>query len=294
MSRSTQGSKGSEGSTEERHTKRVSPARPDRFRHLLPRALVVACLAGGTCASLAADHEHAVAADASHPLRAVTAAAREPLPDQDRASQPVRIAPARPTPRQLVLLGRYPTASPTASGTPGTPSPSAASPTGSVPATAPAATPSDTASATPADTPSAAASPDTAGPAAVPVRPTRHRRRHHHRHHRRRHAVPYPDQAALPDLSALPEQPAQRAGTGDHHLDWHGLAHCEASNRPDAVDPSGTYGGLYQFDVRTWHSVGGHGLPQNAPAAEQTRLAIRLYSQRGSNPWPVCGPRLYG
>ncbi|WP_058046659.1 resuscitation-promoting factor [Streptomyces roseifaciens] len=77
-------------------------------------------------------------------------------------------------------------------------------------------------------------------------------------------------------------------------LNWDGLAQCEAGGRPDAVDPSGTYGGLYQFDTHTWHSLGGTGRPQDAPAAEQTLRAKKLYVSRGASPWPVCGRKLHG
>ncbi|GAA2976731.1 ubiquitin-like domain-containing protein [Streptomyces fulvorobeus] len=87
----------------------------------------------------------------------------------------------------------------------------------------------------------------------------------------------------------LPD-PAPRADG----LNWSGLAACESGGRPDAVDPSGTYGGLYQFDTQTWHSLGGTGRPQDAPAAEQTRRAQKLYAQRGASPWPHCGRRLSG
>ncbi|MEU4352562.1 ubiquitin-like domain-containing protein [Streptomyces sp. NPDC023838] len=80
---------------------------------------------------------------------------------------------------------------------------------------------------------------------------------------------------------------------GADHLDWKGLAHCESGGRPGAVDPTGNYGGLYQFDGRTWHALGGSGLPQHASAAEQTFRAKKLYVQRGSSPWPHCGRRLY-
>lgn len=86
--------------------------------------------------------------------------------------------------------------------------------------------------------------------------------------------------------------PPSVAGADD--LDWDALGRCEAGGRPDAVDPSGTYGGLYQFDQRTWHRLGGHGRPQDAPAVEQTYRAKRLYVQRGAAPWPVCGTRLHG
>lgn len=81
---------------------------------------------------------------------------------------------------------------------------------------------------------------------------------------------------------------------GAEGLNWHGLAVCESGGRPHAVDPSGTYGGLYQFDTHTWHSLGGSGRPQDAPADEQTFRAKKLYVSRGSTPWPHCGARLHG
>ncbi|GEB60700.1 resuscitation-promoting factor [Streptomyces gardneri] len=81
---------------------------------------------------------------------------------------------------------------------------------------------------------------------------------------------------------------------GADSLDWGALAACESGGRPNAVDPSGTYGGLYQFDPGTWRSLGGSGVAQNAPAAEQTFRAKKLYVQRGASPWPHCGRRLHG
>lgn len=88
----------------------------------------------------------------------------------------------------------------------------------------------------------------------------------------------------------------QRPGSvaGADGLNWAALAACESGGRPGAVDPSGTYGGLYQFDTRTWQSLGGSGRPQDAPAAEQTYRAKKLYVQRGASPWPHCGRRLTG
>ncbi|MFF3986630.1 ubiquitin-like domain-containing protein [Streptomyces sp. NPDC001797] len=80
---------------------------------------------------------------------------------------------------------------------------------------------------------------------------------------------------------------------GADGLNWHGLAACESGGRPHAVDPSGTYGGLYQFDTHTWHSLGGSGRPQDASAEEQTFRAKKLYVSRGSTPWPHCGVRLH-
>ncbi|WNC02376.1 ubiquitin-like domain-containing protein [Streptomyces sp. CGMCC 4.7035] len=80
---------------------------------------------------------------------------------------------------------------------------------------------------------------------------------------------------------------------GAEHLNWKGLAKCESGGRPHAVDRSGTYGGLYQFDHHTWRSLGGSGRPQDASTEEQTYRAKKLYVRRGSTPWPHCGRRLY-
>ncbi|WP_446038646.1 ubiquitin-like domain-containing protein [Streptomyces sp. SID1121] len=85
-----------------------------------------------------------------------------------------------------------------------------------------------------------------------------------------------------------------RSVAGADGLNWSGLAACESGGRPGAVDASGNYGGLYQFDTGTWRSLGGSGRPQDAPAAEQTFRAKKLYVQRGASPWPHCGRRLTG
>ncbi|GAA3979065.1 ubiquitin-like domain-containing protein [Streptomyces plumbiresistens] len=89
-------------------------------------------------------------------------------------------------------------------------------------------------------------------------------------------------------------KPMPTSVQGADALDWQGLAACESGGRPGAVDPSGTYGGLYQFDTRTWQSLGGKGRPQDASAAEQTFRAKKLYVRRGASPWPHCGTRLQG
>lgn len=80
---------------------------------------------------------------------------------------------------------------------------------------------------------------------------------------------------------------------GADDLNWKALAQCESGGRPDAVDPSGTYGGLYQFDTQTWRGLGGRGRPQDASAEEQTYRAKKLYVRRGTSPWPHCGDRLH-
>ncbi|MBV1945688.1 resuscitation-promoting factor [Streptomyces sp. BV129] len=89
-------------------------------------------------------------------------------------------------------------------------------------------------------------------------------------------------------------KPRPATASGADGLNWHALAVCESGGRPDAVDPSGTYGGLYQFDTATWHGLGGSGRPQDAPSEEQTRRAKTLYLRHGTSPWPHCGARLRG
>jgi resuscitation-promoting factor RpfB len=80
---------------------------------------------------------------------------------------------------------------------------------------------------------------------------------------------------------------------GASQLDWAALAQCESGGNPQAVDPSGTYYGLYQFSVATWETLGGTGLPSQASSSEQTYRAETLYLRSGSGQWPVCGPNLY-
>ena len=75
---------------------------------------------------------------------------------------------------------------------------------------------------------------------------------------------------------------------GTDGLNWTALAGCESGGNPRAVNPAGYYG-LYQFNVTTWRSVGGSGMPHLASAGEQTYRAKLLYKSRGRSPWPNCG-----
>ncbi|MFI9730366.1 ubiquitin-like domain-containing protein [Streptomyces sp. NPDC052092] len=98
----------------------------------------------------------------------------------------------------------------------------------------------------------------------------------------------------LPRRVRVGTRPVPPSVRGADALDWDALARCESGGRPDATDPSGTYGGLYQFDTRTWQDLGGTGRPQDAPAAEQTHRAKKLYVSSGAAAWPHCGTRLEG
>ncbi len=66
------------------------------------------------------------------------------------------------------------------------------------------------------------------------------------------------------------------------------IAECESGGDPTAVSPGGTYRGKYQFSRGTWRSLGGEGDPAEASEAQQDRLALKLYRQQGTAPWPNC------
>ncbi len=65
---------------------------------------------------------------------------------------------------------------------------------------------------------------------------------------------------------------------------WLRLRMCESSNNY-AINTGNGYYGAYQFDLPTWRSVGGTGLPSRASKAEQDARALILYRERGWQPW---------
>jgi Transglycosylase-like domain/Putative peptidoglycan binding domain len=66
------------------------------------------------------------------------------------------------------------------------------------------------------------------------------------------------------------------------------IAECESGGNPRAVSRDGLYRGKYQFSRGTWEGLGGTGDPAKAPEWRQDQLALKLYRQRGSAPWPNC------
>jgi hypothetical protein len=75
---------------------------------------------------------------------------------------------------------------------------------------------------------------------------------------------------------------------------WEALRFCESTHDYTAVSASGAYRGAYQFDIKTWETVGGSGDPAVAPPDEQDARARELYARRGDQPWPLCGRFLLG
>ncbi|MCO6010512.1 transglycosylase family protein [Actinoallomurus purpureus] len=89
--------------------------------------------------------------------------------------------------------------------------------------------------------------------------------------------------------------PQSGGGGAAARLNWAALAKCESGGNPAAVNPAGYYG-LYQFNRQSWATVGGSGLPSQAPAAEQTYRAQLLYNRvngRWQGQWPNCGHFLF-
>lgn len=71
---------------------------------------------------------------------------------------------------------------------------------------------------------------------------------------------------------------------------WAHLRQCESSGNYRAVAANGHYG-AYQFDLPTWRSVGGTGMPQHASRREQDYRALYLYRMRGWQPWECADRR---
>lgn len=82
--------------------------------------------------------------------------------------------------------------------------------------------------------------------------------------------------------------PATSASADPSPTDWSRLRQCESGGNYGTNTGNAHYG-AYQFDIATWGSVGGHGLPSDASAGEQDARALILYRQRGWQPWQCAG-----
>ena len=77
------------------------------------------------------------------------------------------------------------------------------------------------------------------------------------------------------------------------------LRECESTDNYQAVSPSGLYRGAYQFDQTTWDDVAGRHFewlvgvdPVDAEPWWQDAMTRALWSERGKQPWPICGNRV--
>jgi septal ring factor EnvC (AmiA/AmiB activator) len=62
---------------------------------------------------------------------------------------------------------------------------------------------------------------------------------------------------------------------------------CESGGNYSAVNPISGAGGAYQILPSTWAQYGGRGAPQDAPKAEQDRIAAEIWADSGGSAW-VC------
>jgi peptidoglycan hydrolase CwlO-like protein len=60
---------------------------------------------------------------------------------------------------------------------------------------------------------------------------------------------------------------------------------CESGGNYHAVNASSGAGGAYQIMPATWRGYGGQGLPQDAPPAEQDRIAALIWRDSGPGAW---------
>lgn len=60
---------------------------------------------------------------------------------------------------------------------------------------------------------------------------------------------------------------------------------CESSGNYHALNPSSGAGGAYQILPSTWRAYGGQGAPQDAPKAEQDRIAAMIWRDSGPSAW---------
>lgn len=94
---------------------------------------------------------------------------------------------------------------------------------------------------------------------------------------------------SIAEINDLADQEFERTGRSEPTSEqWRQLRHCE-STETYHIDTGNTFYGAYQFTWETWGTVYGQGNPAHAPPEEQDARARLLYSQRGAQPWPICG-----
>lgn len=94
--------------------------------------------------------------------------------------------------------------------------------------------------------------------------------------------------AALGLAGSAPAQSSGSGGGSTASPTLQAIAECESGGDPTAVSADGQYRGKYQFSRATWRGLGGKGDPAAAPEWLQDRMALKLYRQSGTAPWPNC------
>lgn len=139
----------------------------------------------------------------------------------------------------------------------------------------------------PTTEPAAAASPATEAPAATEAPTTTEAPE-------REPVVESPQSAEESEVSDDPGSATPTAAQ------WAALRQCEASGSYSIVSGNGLYHGAYQFYQQTWDGLANQAgrsdlvgvAPSEAAPADQDALALLLWQQRGTQPWPHCGAHL--
>lgn len=94
-------------------------------------------------------------------------------------------------------------------------------------------------------------------------------------------------EARLAESEAEAEEEVGRWLGGPYAIPTY-IVMCESGGNYSALNPSSGAGGAYQILPSTWRLYGGVGEPQNAPKAEQDRIAGEIWADSGPSAW-VCG-----
>ncbi len=111
-------------------------------------------------------------------------------------------------------------------------------------------------------------------------------------------APPFPTHKPTPTPTATPEVTTAESreqvkaairtewkGDDDKAID---VADCESGLNTRASSPNGINLGLWQMRQQTWEDYGGSGDPRDHTAAQQTRIAWKVFQARGWDAWPGC------
>ncbi len=93
-------------------------------------------------------------------------------------------------------------------------------------------------------------------------------------------------EARLAETEAEAEEEVGRWLGGPYSIPTY-IVMCESGGNYSALNPSSGAGGAYQILPSTWELYGGQGEPQNAPKAEQDRIAAEIWADSGGSAW-VC------
>jgi septal ring factor EnvC (AmiA/AmiB activator) len=93
-------------------------------------------------------------------------------------------------------------------------------------------------------------------------------------------------EARLAESEAEAEEEVGRWLGGPYSIPTY-IVMCESGGNYSALNPSSGAGGAYQILPSTWELYGGEGEPQNAPKAEQDRIAAEIWADSGGSAW-VC------